>query len=176
MPLTYTLSQFLVRAKGLRRGHLLGRAGVSAVEMILVMTIMGLLTAMGFPEMRHALDKADVRAARADVTTFTALARAAAVQRGCRSVLHLASGADSRVWVTACPRYLPGAGTVDTVVPIDDIRSRYHVSLTATDDSVQFDPRGLRVDYRTTVVRFSGAAASNADSVTINSLGKAVRQ
>ena len=172
MPLTYTLSQSFHRA---RHGAVLGRSGATAVEMILVATIIGLLTAMGFPQMRQALDKAGVRAARADVTTFTALARASAVQRGCRSVMHLASGANSRVWVTACPRHVPGPGSVDTVAPIDDVQSRYHVSLTATDDSVQFDPRGMRVDYRTTVVRFTGAGAASADSLTINPLGKAVR-
>ena len=139
-----------------------------------MVTILGIVTAMGLPQMRTAMAKAGLRAARADVTTFTALARAAAVQRSCGSVLHL-SGADARVWVTACPRYAPGFGTVDTLVPVDDLGSRYHTSLTATDDSVQFDPRGLRSEYRTTVVRLAGSGFSNIDSIIINPLGKVVR-
>ena len=163
MPLTYQGSQVL------------GRRGLTAVETMVVMAIVGVLTAIGLPEMRQALDKAGVRGARADVATYTALARASAVQRSCRSVIHLGSGANSRVWVTACPRYVPGPGSVDTLAPIDDVQSRYHVSFTATDDSVEFDPRGMRVDYRTTVVRFSGAVASNGDSLAINPIGKVVR-
>jgi hypothetical protein len=90
-------------------------------------------------------------------------------------VIHFSYGAGSAVWVTACPRLGPGAGSVDTVASIDSLGQRYSVSLTSTSDSLQFDPRGLEMDNVTTVVRFTGNVASNTDSLVINPLGKVVR-
>lgn len=151
------------------------RTGFTTIELLIVIIIMGVIAALTFPKIRQGLDKANVRAARVDVGTFVALARASAVQRGCQGVIHFAYGSTSRVWVTACPRYLPGTGTVDTVASIDNLENRYTVSLTSTSDSVQFDPRGLRLDNNTTVVRFTGGVGSNTDSVLINPIGKVVR-
>jgi prepilin-type N-terminal cleavage/methylation domain-containing protein len=153
----------------------MGRSGFTAIELLIVVILIGVILAIGFPKMHQAVDSANVRATRVDVTTFTALARADAVQRGCRGVIHFVSGATSRVWVTACPRYNVGVGTVDTVASIDNVQNRYGVSLTSTSDSVQFDPRGLRTDNNTTIVRFTGNVSSTTDSVTINPVGKVVR-
>src|SRR2546427_909940 len=78
---------------------------------------------------------------------------------------------------TACPRRMPGAGTVDTIGGVEQLADRYNVTLTATRDSVRFDPRGLSTDAAgvTTTVRLQGNIASNTDSIFINSLGKVVR-
>jgi len=151
------------------------RSGFTTIELLIVIVLIGAVTVITFPKIRQALDKTSVRAARVDVATFAALAKAAAVRRGCRGVIHFSYGAGSAVWVTACPRLAPGAGTVDTVSSIDSVGQRYSVSLTSTSDSLQFDPRGLEMDNVTTVVRFTGNVASNTDSVVINPLGKVVR-
>lgn len=152
----------------------MGRSGFTAIELLIVVILVGVILAIGFPKMHQAVDSANVRATRVEVTTFTALARADAVQRGCRGVIHFAYGAASGAWVTACPRYNVGAGTVDTVAS-DNVQNRYGVSLTSTSDSVQFDPRGLRTDNNTTIVRFTGNVSNTTDSVTINPVGKVVR-
>jgi len=55
------------------------------------------------------------------------------------------------------------------------VSGRFNVTMAYTRDSVQYDPRGLSMDNATTVVTFTGNAASNTDSVTINPLGKVVR-
>jgi prepilin-type N-terminal cleavage/methylation domain-containing protein len=151
------------------------RSGFTLVEMAIVIVLIGILTGLTFPKIRDALDKTSVRSARVDVATFVALARNAAVRRGCQGVVHFVYGTQSRVWVTACPRYLPGTGTVDTIASIDNLENRYSVSLTSTSDSVQFDPRGLRIVFATTVVRFTGNVNSNTDSLVINQIGKVVR-
>jgi prepilin-type N-terminal cleavage/methylation domain-containing protein len=153
----------------------MNRSGFTTIEMIIVVIIIGIIAALGFPRIRQALDKTNVRAARVDVTTFTAIARSAASQRGCRGVIHFVSGSNASVWVTACPRYSPGTGTVDTLASIDNLVARYNVTMTSTSDSLQFDPRGLSMDNVTTVVRFTGNVAANTDSVTINLIGKVVR-
>ena len=151
------------------------RSGFTIVEMAIVIVLIGLLTLISFPKIRSGLDKASVRSARVDVATFVSLARNAAVRRGCQGVVHFAYGTQSRVWVTACPRYQAGVGTVDTIASIDNLENRYSVSLTSTSDSVQFDPRGLRIVNAMTVVYFTGNVNSSTDSLLINQLGKVVR-
>jgi prepilin-type N-terminal cleavage/methylation domain-containing protein len=153
----------------------MNRSGFTAIEMVIVVIIVGVIAMIGFPKIRTALDKTNVRSARVSVTSFAAEARAAAAQRGCRAVIHFVSGATSRAWVTACPRNAPGAGTVDTVAMIDDVDARFGVAMTFTRDSVQYDPRGLSMDNVNTIVRFTGNVAANTDSVVINSLGRVVR-
>jgi prepilin-type N-terminal cleavage/methylation domain-containing protein len=153
----------------------MNRRGFTAIEMMIVVVLIGILTMIGFPKIRSALDKTNVRSARVSVTTFVALARAVATARGCHSVIHFAAGATSRAWVTACPRYAPGAGTVDTVAMIDDVDARFSVGMTYTRDSVQYDPRGLSMDNTQAIVRFTGNVAANTDSLVINTLGKVVR-
>lgn len=151
------------------------RSGFTTIEMLIVIVLIGAVTVIMFPKIRQTLDKTSVRAARVDVTTYTALAKASAVRRGCSGVIHFSYGAQSAVWVTACPRLAPGGGTVDTVASIDSLARRYSVSITSTSDSLQFDPRGLEMNNVITVVRFTGNVASNTDSVVINPLGKVVR-
>ena len=146
------------------------RSGFTLIEMMTVVALIGTIILIGFPKIRRALDKTNVRSARDALSTQAAIARAASVQRGCRSVFHVTSGSASTVWVTTqC------GAKVDTVVAADNMSQRFSVSLTATRDSVQYDPRGLSLDNAVTVVRITGAAG-NSDSMVINPIGKVVRQ
>ena len=153
------------------------RSGFTTIEMIIVVVIIGVIAAIGFPKIRGTLDKTNVRSARVYLSTQLITARATAVQRGCYAVLHFTSGASGAIWVTACPRRMPGAGTVDTIGGVESLAARYNVTLTATRDSVRFDPRGLSTDGAgvTTTVQIVGNIASNSDSIFINPLGKVVR-
>src|SRR2546430_12438702 len=77
------------------------------------------------------------------------------------------------VWVTtACPT------KVDTVSGVLDLYARFKVTMSASRDSVQYDPRGLSMDAfaSNTVARLTGSVATNQDSVMINPIGKVVRQ
>jgi len=155
--------------------NVMNRRGFSAVELLIVIVIIGAVAMMTFPKIRTALDKTSVRSARVSIGTFAAEARAAAASRGCKAVLHFAGGTTSQAWVTACPRLKPGAGTVDTIAMIDDVGARFSTTMTYTRDSVQYDPRGLSMDNANTVVRFTGNVAGNTDSLVINTLGRVVR-
>lgn len=148
------------------------RSGFTTIEMVIVIAIIGIIALMGFPKIRRTLDKTNVRSARDAVSTLAVTARQAAIQRGCAGVLHFAS-ATNTVWVTtSCPT------KVDTVSGVQDLSARFKVTLSASRDSVRYDPRGLSMDAVTTntVVRLTGAIASNKDSVMINPIGKVVRQ
>jgi prepilin-type N-terminal cleavage/methylation domain-containing protein len=151
------------------------RSGFTTIEMLIVVAMIGVLAAIGFPQMRRALEKTNVRSARVFLGTAAATARASAVQRGCRAVVHFSSAASGTVWVTACPRRNPGAGTVDTVGGVEQLGSRYNVTLTPTRDSVQYDPRGLSMDNVSTTVRIQGKVPAHKDSLFINTLGRVVR-
>ena len=148
------------------------RSGFTTIEMVIVVVLIGLIAMIGFPKISKMLDKTNVRSARDAVGTLAATARAAAIQRGCRSALHF-TASPSTVWVTtACPAKL------DTVSGVQNLTTRFKVTLAASRDSVQFDPRGLSMDgfNSNTVVRLTGSVATNRDSVMINPIGKVVRQ
>jgi prepilin-type N-terminal cleavage/methylation domain-containing protein len=148
------------------------RSGFTTIEMIIVVLMIGVIATIGFPRIRTALDKTNVRSARVYLGTAAVTARQSAVARGCRAVIHFTSGTGGTVWVTACPRLQPGGGTVDTLGSVEQLADRYTVTLTATRDSVQFDPRGLSMDNVATTVRIAGPAS--ADSLLINPIGKVV--
>jgi prepilin-type N-terminal cleavage/methylation domain-containing protein len=147
------------------------RSGFTTIEMVIVVVLIGIIAAIGFPKIRQALDKTNVRSARVAVGTLAAIARSAAIQRGCRAALHLAS-ATSTVWVTtACP------AKVDTVSAVRNLSAQFNVTMTSTQDSVQYDPRGLSLDNFSvpTVVYLMGSVGSTTDSLLINQIGKVVR-
>ena len=143
------------------------RSGFTTIEMVIVVVLIGIIAAIGFPKIRQSLDKANVRSARAAVGTLAATARSAAIQRG---VIHFLA-TNATVWVTTnCPT------KVDTVSGVQQLGARFKVTLVATRDSVRYDPRGLSLDNLTTntVVRLAGSVGSNLDSTVINPLGKVV--
>jgi prepilin-type N-terminal cleavage/methylation domain-containing protein len=150
----------------------MNRSGVTVIELVIVVALIGIITLIGFPKIRQSLDRTNLRSARDAVGTLAATARSAAIQRGCRGVLHF-TATPPTVWVTtACP------AKVDTVSGVQDLKTRFNVTLSASRDSVQYDPRGLSMDgfNSNTVVRLTGSVTTNQDSVMINPIGKVVRQ
>ena len=146
------------------------RSGFTTIEMVIVVVLIGLIAAIGFPKIRQTLDKTNVRSARAAVGTLAAMARSAAIQRGCPGVIHFLA-TNATVWVTtSC------AAKVDTVSGVQQLTTRFKVTMVATRDSVRYDPRGLSLDNLAgnTVITFTGSVGSNVDSTVINPLGKVV--
>jgi len=147
-----------------------GRNGFTLIEMLIVVVVMGMVAVMGFPRVRDAIRKQNVRSARLAVGTLAAKARALAVHRGCRAVLHFTAGSSGRIWVTVCQ--VNGTG-VDTLGGVEYLAERFRVTLTPTRDSVQYDMRGLSLDNQATTIRLAGSGIQ--DSVVINSVGKVMR-
>jgi|SRR2546427_1372505 len=150
------------------------RSGFTMLELMVVIVIVGVLALVGFPKIKDAIQGTYVRSARVAAGTYVATARAAAIQRGCRGVVHFSASAGT-VWVTVCPRMATtGSGTIDTVGAVGQLGTLYNVTLSETQDSVQFDPRGLRLNNNSTTVSFT-ATSGAYDSIVINQLGKVVR-
>lgn len=150
------------------------RSGFTIMELMVVVAIIGVIAMVGFPKIKNAIQKTNVRSARVATSTYVATARQAAIQRGCRSAVHFTSGSAGTVWVTVCPRMTPtGSGTIDTLGVVTKLAKLYNVSLSQTRDSVEFDPRGLSLTGLQSSVTFAGTDGTR-DSVVINMLGKVV--
>jgi len=72
------------------------------------------------------------------------------------------------------PHVADRIGTIDTIGVVSQLGTLYNITLSETQDSVQFDPRGLRLNNNSTTVWFA-ASSGEQDSIVINQLGKVVR-
>jgi MSHA pilin protein MshC len=145
--------------------------GFTFIEILIVMILIGIIAAIGIPRIRNSLQKTNVRAARAALSTIVAKARAAAVQRGCTAALHFTSGSSGKVWITLCK--VNATVGIDTLGGMEQIAARYNVTFTATRDSVRFMPNGILLDNVSTTLRVNWNTIT--DSIMINSVGKVVR-
>ena len=143
--------------------------GFTLLELMIGLAIIGLLTLTALPAITRIGDRAQVKSARTAMFNHLAAARQAA-QHGGRLVVFKVSG--GRVWSEAEPRLVAAlSSTRDTVGPVTDLASEYHLSVTSTLDSVSFDPRGFGTG--TGMVRLMRGAAQ--DSVVVTGLGSVLR-
>jgi prepilin-type N-terminal cleavage/methylation domain-containing protein len=149
------------------------RSGFTLLEVAIVLIIVGLVMAFTLPRIHTALEKTNVRSARVGFGSLAARARAVAVQRGCVSTLNFSTGSAGKVWVTACK--VSGVGAVDTVGTIEPLAVRYGVTVSSSQSTVQYDPRGLTVGYQAATVVFTANSSGTKDSAMINKYGKVVR-
>jgi prepilin-type N-terminal cleavage/methylation domain-containing protein len=151
----------------------MNRRGFSAIELLVVFVIIGIIAAFGIPRVRSAVIKSNVRSAKAAMGTLVVKARAAAVARGCNATMTLTSGLQGTVSISVCAD--TGTGT-QILGGVDSLAARFSVSMRSTPSTLTFDPRGLATTYATMVVGFASADNSISDSVIINQLGQVVRQ
>ncbi len=143
--------------------------GFSLIEMLVVITIMGILTTVALPHLQGTVIRQSVRGAKLTVATHVARARGTAAGRGCPAVMHLVNGLDARVWVTSCS--IIGGG-IDTVGMVDAISGRFDVAVTATADSIVFAPTGLVMSTGWFAVRF--VRGGEVDSLAVSPVGRRI--
>lgn len=143
--------------------------GFSLIEMVVAITVMGILTAIALPRLQESVIRQSVRGAKLTVASDVARARGTAAGRGCPAVMHLVDGVDARVWVTTCA--VTGGG-VDTVGVVDAISSRFDVAVKATADSVVFAPTGLVMSAGWFTAHF--ARRGEVDSLCVSPVGRRV--
>jgi prepilin-type N-terminal cleavage/methylation domain-containing protein len=147
------------------------RNGFTLVETLLVVVILGAVVLLGFPRMSAGMTTANVRGARTTLINLLAKARTAATQSNRIALLKIEG---NNAFVLARPRLLPGAGDADTLGAVERLGDNYGVSITATIDSVRFDPRGLGTGFgtgTTLVVSRNGTT----DTITIDGLGRVTK-
>ncbi len=152
----------------------MNKRGFSAIELLTVLVIVGIITAFGIPRIRTAVLRSNVRGAKAAVGTLVVKARAAAVSRGCTATMTLTPGQTGTVSISVCN--VNGTGT-QILGGVDSLAARYNVYMTPSTSTLAFDPRGLAVSYATLVVGLRSTSTSSvSDSVIVNPLGQVVRQ
>jgi prepilin-type N-terminal cleavage/methylation domain-containing protein len=151
----------------------MNKRGFSAIELLVVFVIIGIIAAFGIPRIRTTVLKSNVRSAKAAMGTLVAKARAAAVARGCNATMTL-NGSVGTVSISVCAD--TGTGT-QILGGVDSLAARFNVAMAPSPSTLTFDPRGLATTYANMVVVFSSPSASSIrDSVIINQLGQVVRQ
>ena len=151
----------------------MNRRGFSAIELLVVFVIIGIIAAFGIPRVRTAVLKSNVRSAKAALGTLVVKARAAAVARGCNATMTL-DGVNGTVAISVCAD--TGTGT-QILGGVDSLAARFSVAMTPNPTTLTFDPRGLATTFASMIVVFSSPSVSSIrDSVVINQLGQVVRQ
>lgn len=140
------------------------RAGVTLIELLIVVVILGLIVVIGVPRISRGLVQQDVRSARDAIAGMHATARAAAIQRS--RPTRLVFGSNTMLIRSQDPV----TGTLDTIGAVVDLESRFGVSLASTRDSLVFDARGLGTEGGSTVITVS--RAGRADTVQVNMWGR----
>lgn len=147
-----------------RARRLARRAGLTLVEIMIVVAVAGTLMAVAIPRFAEFNNRRQIRSAKLRLATAIATARQGAIQRGTPLRLHVHS---SRIRVTR----VSGGGLVGLVAPVDTL---YGVNVTVEPswaEHYDFNSRGFaqglgsRVKYRLTK---SGAPA---DSICVSRLG-----
>lgn len=149
--------------------HASRRSGFSLIELLIVITMVGILTAIVTPTIRRAVIRNNVISARNAMANLYTTARLTGVQTTRRVVLKRTGNV---VHVAAFPRLTPlGGSTRDTVGTPVDLNEEYGVTLTASVDSILLDPKGFGGSSLTWVVSRDGFA----DSIRVNNLGVVIR-
>jgi prepilin-type N-terminal cleavage/methylation domain-containing protein len=145
------------------------RAGFTLIEILMVVVLIGIMTAIGFPRMRDGLVKSDVKSARSQAMLLYAQGRASAQESGRAVTLDFTA---NTALLTATPRLLAGAGTVDTIAGPINLVTEYKVTVAGSPSpTLTIDPRGFGSSAGTTIT-FTRAGVS--DSIVVSDFGRIV--
>ncbi len=138
------------------------RRGITLIELIMVVILLGILMLTARPAMGSLLDRAAVTSATSEVIALIGTARHLAITRG-RVIAVRFDAPGGRVTAFA------GRDTFH----VRDVRGVHGVSLTATRDSIAYSPTGRGFGAaNTSVVLRRGRAA---DTVIVSRLGRVRR-
>ena len=134
------------------------RAGLTLIELAIVVTLIGMLTMVAMPRIAVLTARLSLRAASDDVRTALAIGRSLAVRRG-EYVAFVGDAAHGRI------RIVSG---VDTLFTRD--LAPHGVTLTLTRDSITWAPNGQGWGAANTTITL--ARRGGADTITVSRLGR----
>jgi type II secretion system protein H len=144
------------------------RSGFTLVETLVVVVVMGLVTLIALPSLQNAWAHTSVLSAKSKLTTLFYRARGTAIASSRNTVLVVNGG---NAYVVARPRLNGGAGTFDTISPVENMYTQFQVNLTSNVDSVRVSPTGLGSNGANLIL----AKGSYADTVFINQYGRILK-
>jgi type IV fimbrial biogenesis protein FimT len=138
------------------------RSGFSLVELLIAVTLLGLLLAIAAPRVQEVALRQNVRSARAAVANLYSRARIHAVQN--RVPVTLQFGADSTAWITT-----PLGAGLDTIGAVARLGREFGVAVGAA-GSIVISPLGMV--NAGTPISVSVTKYGHSDSITISGYGR----
>jgi len=153
----------------------MGESGFTLLEALVVITFVGLLAGVGFPQIAKVRTRFAVRGAVNAFMSLHPLARTTAIRQGEVAELHI-DATNDLLWVEV-DTSAAGSGVMDTVGFVIDL-SDQNVALSSTQSLLCFDGRGLPsaasgCATSSATVIFSNQ--SEADTIETTVLGKIMR-
>ncbi len=143
--------------------------GFTAIEMLIVIVVVGIVMTFALPYLRNSSAKASVRGAADEISRLYAMGRAVSIQRGKIAKLMLSSSTSKALVLAAQVN-----GTAwDTIGAVENLNTRYGVTFTESTDTLIFTPRGIGANLSNTTVIITNKTFS--DTVTIYPTGKITR-
>lgn len=150
------------------RARLSNRPGFTMIEIFVVIAILAVIYVMIGPRIAELRSRSSLRAARQELSSAIAAARAAALQKGKTATLTLASN-------TATVTVLSGlaGGSVQILGPIrfDKTLNSTLTALSGAPTSIAFDARGLVSPVPTGISKYRLANGVYADTVCVSAAG-----
>jgi prepilin-type N-terminal cleavage/methylation domain-containing protein len=141
------------------------RRGFTLIEVLIVITIVGILLGVVVPRYGRISGAMSVHSAKQELASLLAQGRASAIQTD-QTVLVVRTGnVISLVGVNA---------TGSTIISQQDLHSQFGVSVSASRDTVTYDSRGM-VTGNSATLKFVVDNGSTRDSVCLMALGKVTR-
>ncbi|HJQ20479.1 MAG TPA: GspH/FimT family protein [Gemmatimonadaceae bacterium] len=171
LPLLRAIPMRLSNLRRTRRVHISAKGGYSLIEILTVMSIIGILVTFALPRLGHLRDQSKLQSARTRFTRAVMAARQAAIQRGKRAYFR-SSG--SKIWVI-----VDTTGTNADSVLISrqfDLSSNYGVTVTPTSlVTIEYDPRGVSTQASQQAFAFVHTGSGILDSLCVSKLGNTIR-
>lgn len=147
------------------------RAGFTLIEAVIVFVMIGLISAYAVPRLVGGTVRNNVRAARGHIISLYSKARASAIETNRATTLNFTA---NTAYITASPRLTTaGTGTVDTVGFIDNLNTRYGVTVTWNPAAqITVDPRGFG---SLTVTKVWVTRSGVSDSMVVSGFGKVIK-
>jgi prepilin-type N-terminal cleavage/methylation domain-containing protein len=147
------------------------RAGFTLIELMIAISIVGLLMLFGIPKAQAAFRQTQLRSARNAVINLYYQGRARAINES-RTVTINLNG--TSVWLTAQPRRTPVAGSDrDTVGTVQNLNAQYGITLVPGGATYAIDARGLGTPGADNKIVFTKSGVR--DSFTITGYGRIQR-
>ncbi len=153
----------------------MNKSGFSLLDILIVVTFVGLLAGITFPRIADVQSRFAVRGA---VTAFMgaySMTRATAIREGGMAELHIDS-ANDRFWVEV-DTTLDGSGVMDTIGVVIDVGDQ-GLTLSSTQSLLCFEGRGMPSSASgcaTTGATISFSYENEADTILTTTLGKLLR-
>lgn len=167
------MSQVLPPLKGLMRApQRQNRSGFSMVELLVVMGIIGVLTAISLPRLQHLKDQAEMSTAMSRVIRGVMAARQSAIQRGKTAYFKVDA---NYVWVIVDTTGIMSDSVV--ITSRQNLSDLHNVVLTAPTGvtSIDYDPRGVSSQSTKKVFVFKHRNLLY-DSLCVSKLGNTIRE